>query len=134
MELRKEKSCGCIIIKNGKVLLVYEKNRNFWGFPKGHMENGETEIETALREVKEEVGLDVDIDVEKRYTLNYNIKNEIDKTTVLYIAKPKNEKLVIQESEIENAKWCDFEEVLNTLTFEDWREMFRKVINDLKCF
>ncbi len=132
MDLKKEKSCGCIIIKNGKVLLVYEKNRNFWGFPKGHVENGETEIETALREVKEEVGLDVDIDVEKRYTLNYIIRNEIDKTTVLYIAKPKNEKLVVQENEIENVKWCDFKEALNTLTFENWKELFREVINDLK--
>ena len=65
MKLKKEKSCGCIIIKNKKVLLVYEKNRNFWGFPKGHMEDGETEIETALREVKEEVGLDVEIDKER---------------------------------------------------------------------
>ena len=46
-EIKKEKSCGCIIIKNKNVLLVYEKNRNFWGFPKGHMEDGETEIETA---------------------------------------------------------------------------------------
>lgn len=132
MNLKKEKSCGCIIIKNGKVLLVYEKNRNFWGFPKGHVENGETEIETALREVKEEVGLDVEIDVEKRYTLNYIIRDEIDKTTVLYIAKPKNEKLVVQESEIENVKWCDFEEALNTLTFDNWKELFREVINDLK--
>ena len=132
MNLKKEKSCGCIIIKNGKVLLVYEKNRNFWGFPKGHVENGETEIETALREVKEEVGLDVDIDVEKRYTLNYIIRNEIDKTTVLYIAKPKNEKLVVQENEIENVKWCDFKEALNTLTFDNWKELFREVINDLK--
>ena len=132
MDLRKEKSCGCIIIKNKKVLLVYEKNRNFWGFPKGHVENGETEIETALREVKEEVGLDVDIDVEKRYTLNYIIRDEIDKTTVLYIAKPKNEKLVVQESEIENVKWCDFKEALNTLTFDNWKELFKEVINDLK--
>ena len=70
MELRKEKCCGCIIIENNKVLLVYEKNRNFWGFPKGHMEKGENEIETALREVKEEVGLDVEIiDKERRYIL-----------------------------------------------------------------
>ena len=82
--------------------------------------------------IKEEVGLDVDIDVEKRYTLNYIIRNEIDKTTVLYIAKPKNEKLVVQENEIENVKWCDFKEALNTLTFDNWKELFREVINDLK--
>lgn len=131
MKLKKEKSCGCIIIKNNKVLLVYEKNRNFWGFPKGHMEDGETEIETALREVKEEVGLDVEIDKDRRYTLNYVIRDEIDKTTVLYIAKAKNEEIIMQENEIENIRWCSFEEALNTLTFDNWKEMFKKVINDL---
>ena len=131
MNLKKEKSCGCIIIKDKKVLLVYEKNRNFWGFPKGHMEDGETEIETALREVKEEVGLDVEIDKKRRYTLNYVIGNEIDKTTVLYIAKAKNKKIIMQENEIENTKWCSFEEALNMLTFDDWKEMFKKVIDDI---
>ena len=131
MKLKKEKSCGCIIIKNKKVLLVYEKNRNFWGFPKGHMEDGETEIETALREVKEEVGLDVEIDKERRYTLNYVIRDEIDKTTVLYIAKAKNDEIIMQENEIENIRWCSFEEALNTLTFDNWKEMFKKVIDDL---
>ena len=105
MKLRKEKCCGGIIIENNKVLLVYEKNRNFWGFPKGHMEKGENEIETALREVKEEVGLDVEIiDKEKRYILNYIIRDEIDKTTVLYLAIPKNKEIVMQESEIEKVK------------------------------
>ena len=131
MKLKKEKSCGCIILKNKKVLLVYEKNRNFWGFPKGHMENGETEVETALREVKEEVGLDVEIYKERRYTLNYIIRDEIDKTTVLYIAKAKNDEIIMQENEIENIRWCSFEEALNILTFDNWKEMFKKVIEDL---
>ena len=131
MKLKKEKSCGCIIIKNKKVLLVYEKNRNFWGFPKGHMEDGENEIETALREVKEEVGLDVEIDKDRRYTLNYVIRDEIDKTTVLYIAKAKNDEIIMQENEIENIRWCSFEEALNILTFDNWKEMFKKVIEDL---
>lgn len=109
-----------------------KKNRNFWGFPKGHMEEGENEIQTALREVKEEVGLEVEIDEQKRYTLNYIIRDEIDKTTVLYIATPKSEEIIMQESEIENTKWCDFDEALNTLTFENWKEMFKKVIEDIK--
>ena len=131
MGLRKEKSCGCIIIKNEKVLLVYEKNRNFWGFPKGHMEEGENEIETALREVKEEVGLDVEINAEKRYVLNYIIREEIDKTTVLYVAEPRNENVEMQESEIEDARWCFFEEALNTLSFDNCKEVLKKVIDDI---
>lgn len=132
MELKKEKSCGCIIIKDNKVLLVYEKRRNFWGFPKGHVEEGENELETAAREVKEEVGLDVEIDESKRYVLNYIIRDEIDKTTVLYLAKPKSEEIVMQESEIENVKWCEFEDALELLTFDNWIEMFKQVIKEIK--
>ena len=52
----KEKACGCIIIENGKVLLI-QQIEGHWGFPKGHMEDFETESETAIREVKEETGL-----------------------------------------------------------------------------
>ena len=132
MELIKEKSCGCIIIKQNKVLLVYEKGRNFWGFPKGHVEEGENEIQTALREVKEEVGLDVEINENKRYVINYIINNEIDKTSVFYIATPKTENIELQESEIEDSKWCDFNEALNTLTFDNLKEVFKKVIDDMK--
>lgn len=131
MNLKKEKSCGCIIIKNNKVLLIYEKGRNFWGFPKGHVELGETEIDTALREVKEEIGLDVHIISNKRYILNYIIKNEIDKTVVLYLATTNNDNIKMQESEIENAKWCSFDETLDLLTFEDWKNLFKNVLKDL---
>lgn len=130
MSLRKEKSCGCIIIKDNRVLLVYEKNRNFWGFPKGHVEDSESEIETALREVKEEVGLDVEINPNKRYTLNYIIRDEIDKTSVFYLATTKSDDIKMQESEIENVKWCTFEEALNTLTFDNWKEFFREVLKE----
>lgn len=60
-----EKSCGAVIYwRDGealKVLLVRNKNGRYWSFPKGHMEVGETEHQTALREVREETGLNVRI-------------------------------------------------------------------------
>ena len=132
MELKKEKSCGCIIVNDNKTLLIFEKHRNFWGFPKGHMEAGETEVETAKREVKEEVGIDVEVDASKRYELNYVIENlGIDKTTILYLAKPKTFDVKMQESEIENAKWCDFNEALNEITYDNWRDVFKKAIAEI---
>ena len=130
-ELKKEKSCGCIIIKNKKVLLIYEKQSEYWGFPKGHIEGEETETQTALREVKEEVGLDVEIDETKRYSLNYITNSQVDKTTVLYVATPKNEDLKLQESEVEDAKWCTFDEALEILTFANLKEVFSKAIEDI---
>lgn len=131
MELKKEKSCGCIIIKNNKVLLIYEKTSKYWGFPKGHMEGEENELETAKREVKEEVGLDVEINQDKRYELHYITDNKIDKTTVLYIATPKNKKITMQESEVEKVEWCNFEKALDMLTFDNLKDVFKKVIKEI---
>ena len=62
--MKTEKSCGCIILKDNQVLLIGAKDdggKLFWSFPKGHQENDETGTETAIRETKEETGLDVEI-------------------------------------------------------------------------
>lgn len=130
--MKKEKSCGAIIINNKKVLLVYEKNRNFWGFPKGHVEQNETELETAIREVKEEVGLDIDILKEKRYEFKYNIGKEIEKTCVLFVSFPKTFNIKNQESEIELSKWFTFDEALKTLTYDNQKEILKLAIKEYK--
>ena len=132
MELKKEKSCGCVIVQNDKVLLILQQNDAYWGFPKGHVENGETEIQTAKREVKEEVGLDVKIDESKRYVTNYIVRDEIDKTSVFYIATATGGELVKQDSEIKEIKWCTFEEALNLITFDNLKEVLRNVMTDMK--
>ena len=57
-----ELSCGAVVIsrEDGETrYLLIANPSGIWGFPKGHMEAGETERETALREIKEETGLDV---------------------------------------------------------------------------
>lgn len=84
--MEKEKSCGCIIIENDEALLLQHLDGH-WGFPKGHIEENETEIQTALREVKEETNLDVEIDEKKRYTDNYITDRGSQKEVVLFIAK-----------------------------------------------
>ena len=128
----KQKACGCIIINDhDQVLLVYENNYNFWGFPKGHVEDGETEIETALREVKEETGLDVEIDESKRFEMYYTIRKEIEKTNVFYLAKPVSTTIQLQEEEIQMIKWCTFEETIELLTFDVWKDLFKEVLKTI---
>ena len=123
MSLIKEKSCGCIIVNNNKVLLVYEKNRNFWGFPKGHVEGNETEVETAHRECLEEVGLDVLVNPKKKYTTKYVVDNNIEKTVVLFGATTKNDDVVMQAEEIKKYKWCSYEEAYNLLSFDNLKQL-----------
>ena len=55
-------SCGGVVIFRGKILVLYKNYKNKyegWVLPKGTVEEGEEYKETALREVKEEVGLDL---------------------------------------------------------------------------
>ena len=82
----KRKSCGCIIIENNKVLLIIHQT-------KGHIEENETEFDTALKEVKEETNLDVEINIEKRYTEKYITDTGVEKEVVQKITYPTTKKL-----------------------------------------
>lgn len=124
--LKKEKSCGCIIIENDKVLLI-QQTKGHWGFPKGHVEAFETESETAIREVKEETNLDVKIDENKRYTMEYITDKGTFKQVVLFIAKKISGDEKFQESEIKSMKWMTYEDAVKMITYDNTRELFKKI-------
>ena len=132
--MKKEKSCGAIIVKNGKVLLIHQTN-DVWCFPKGHVENGETEVETAIREVKEETNLDVEIDVSKRYSINYLVKENVPKETVYFLAKPiGNINIIKQEKEINEAYFENIDKVMDVISYDNLKDMWKKVLEDNKLY
>ena len=64
--MRYEKSCGALVFRRasqGLEVLLLKHRAGHWDFPKGHVEAGESEQETALREVLEESGLTVKLEV-----------------------------------------------------------------------
>ncbi len=65
--MKTEKSCGAVIFNDEDKVLIVKHNAGHWDFPKGHMEAGETETQTAIREVKEETNIDIHIIEEYRY-------------------------------------------------------------------
>ena len=128
--MKKEKSCGTIIIENNKVLLIQQTD-NAWGFPKGHVENNEKEQETAIRETKEETNLDVEIISNKKYIINYKINNEIDKEVIFFLAKKTSDKIKKQDEEIKNIKWVDLTKAFDIITYENTKDIYKEVLKDI---
>ena len=131
--MKEEISCGAIIINDRNVLII-KQNDGTIGFPKGHMEINETEIDTAIRETKEETNLDIVVDKRNRYEMSYIIERKnVLKKVVLYLAYATNpESILKQDSELEYARWIDIDEVYKILNYEDTKELWQKVYNEIK--
>ncbi|MBR1540373.1 MAG: NUDIX domain-containing protein [Clostridia bacterium] len=131
--MRKETCCGCIIVEDRKVLLVQEK-QGHWGLPKGHVEGNETHEETAIREVKEETNLDVEINSSKVFEISYiidDIDEDIDKTVYFYPAKVIKGDAERQESEINEIKWVPVENAVSQLTYDNVKVMLENALKEL---
>lgn len=101
--MKVEKSCGCIVIDGRNVLLV-KQTKGHWSFPKGHMEEGESEIQTAVREVKEETNVDAIPDETKRYVEEYLMDNGNMKHVIYFVSKQASSNIKAQESEIAESR------------------------------
>lgn len=125
-----EKSCGAIVYRkfhgNTEILLIKHVNSGHWSFPKGHVEAGETEVETAHREILEETGIDAMIDSSFRETVMYCPRKETQKTVVYFIAKAKNFDFVPQEEEIAQIRWVDISHATSVLTYENDKTIVNK--------
>ena len=84
--MRTEKSCGAVVFREKdykkQILLIRHVNGGHWAFPKGHVEKGETEEQTALREILEETGLDVILDNRYRQVVSYSPRKDVIKDVV----------------------------------------------------
>lgn len=126
-----EKSCGAIIIykaneNNHKVLLVKNHNGRYWSFPKGHVEKGETEEQTAIREIKEETGLDVEIVDSFREVSDYCPFGRIKKRVVFFMAQTFSTDVKVQKEEIDSYIWVDLEDVHNKCTYDNDLRVIKK--------
>lgn len=129
LDAKPEISCGAVVIHNGKVLIVHQEN-GLSGFPKGHIEPGETEVEAALREVKEETDLDIILDETTRHAFSYYIPRlNVIKTVVLFLARPENPSQIPkkQDGEIAKLEWLPFAQVESTLNFPEWQKAWRTI-------
>lgn len=130
-----EKSCGCLIVRHvgGRphVLLVQSASHRHWTFPKGHMEDAETEHETARREVMEETGLTVDIAGAFRHTMHYQTRRGSDKEVVYFLSFAENPVVRVQPEEIASFRWLPLDGAEQALTFDRDKDALRHLIRHL---
>jgi 8-oxo-dGTP pyrophosphatase MutT (NUDIX family) len=128
--MKKEKSCGAIILKKENNIietLILKHNGGHWAFAKGHVEGNETEEETALREIKEETNLEVELDTNFKTTVTYSPSEGIEKDVIYFIAYKTEGKENAQLEEIAELKWCRIDEAIEQVTYDNDKEILRKV-------
>ena len=130
--MRYEKSCGAVIFRRAedgwKVLLIRHTKGRHISFPKGHVEPGETESQTAEREILEETGVRVRVDRRYRAENRYNIRPDTQKMVVIFAATTDQEAIVPQPEEIAEAFWLSIDEAEDRLTYERDRKIMRDAL------
>ncbi len=114
--------------------LLILHNKGHWGFPKGHADPGETELQTAQRELWEETGLSQYRVIEtacftERYQFITPKGFEVDKQVVYFLAWIESDpepQITIQVAELADYRWCTYEEGLELITFEASQGVLRE--------
>ena len=125
-----EYSCGAVVFTRidgePQYLLVRAKNQpeGCHGFPKGHMEPGETEEQTALREIFEETGIRVRLVEGFRAVTEYALpKPDTRKRVVFFLAEYENQQPKYLESELAGFALAPFEAALALTEFADAKQI-----------
>lgn len=141
----KEFSCGAVVYKidcaGPLFLLVHSKRSGRWGFPKGHIEEGESEIEAAGREIFEETGIKkVQFTEGFRQEDIYMIAGAVAETegriakkhSIYFLCKALEEPAGFDKEEITELRWADIDESIQLLSFENQKEIINKAYYKIK--
>ncbi len=132
-----EKSCGALVIRRERredgedksyVLMIKHVKGGHRSFPKGHVEAGESEIQTAEREVLEETGVPINITESFRHTVNYSPRPTVRKDVVYFLAFTEQKNITAQVGEVAEVEWIELERAEKCLTHENDKNILRRAI------
>lgn len=127
-----EKSCGIVLFRtenDQKHFLLLHYPGGHWDFPKGHVEAGETEHQTALRELEEETGItQVKLHPDYREFIAYKFwhnHKRIHKQVVFFLAETSEHEVEVSH-EHQDHIWLNYDQALKKLTFDNAKELLIK--------
>lgn len=124
--MKKEKSCGAVIFTqadDGRRYLVIQSVNGHFTLCKGHVEGHENEHETALREIGEETGLDVEFVENFRRVITYSPYSGCTKDVVFFLARVTGGELTCQPEEVADAAFLPIEQALAAITHASDRDV-----------
>ncbi len=138
----REISAGVIIfyLENNEplYLLLFRKAdgkfKEHYGFVQGNIEANEKAEETAIREAKEEAGLDIALILDFKERINYFYRKEgknISKQVIFFLARAKSKEVKISQ-EHDAYFWLHFDEAIEKLKFENQRQLLKKAHEFIK--
>ena len=125
-----KKSAGAVVytVLDGKIkyLLIKSQNGDI-GFPKGHIEQGENEETTALREIYEETSIKAELMCDFKAKIEYTMPNGKSKTVIYFTAVYANQ-MPKHNDGFEHNEYMllEYDAALNSLTFENMKEILIK--------
>lgn len=133
--MKYEVSSGAVVFtrkENNIYFAIVKSLEGYYGFPKGHIEGNETEEETALREIYEEIGIRAQIITGFRTIDEHPVPNKKDviKRIIYFVAEYDKQQLCYQEDELEGAYLMTYEEAMDAFQFES----SKRILNEAKKF
>ena len=128
-----EKSCGAVVAteKDGQRHYVLVKG-SYVGLPKGHMEPGESERETALREVREETCVSARLVPGFRRIVTYHMRSGNDKRVVYFLGEYSRQEAHQNPEEFLKVLVLPYAQALRALTFENDKMTLRAAEKHLR--
>ncbi len=116
-------------------LLIKHRRSAFWGFPKGHSDEGETPYQAAVRELSEETGLSVKkIIIQEPLLERYHFRSQgkmISKTVTYFIAEVNEGEVTLQTEEVEDFRWVPLVSAENEVTYDQAKSLCRKTCQQI---
>jgi 8-oxo-dGTP pyrophosphatase MutT (NUDIX family) len=131
-----ERSSGGVVVRGSETIVIVPTRRGAQGqrvlaLPKGHVDPGETPEQTAVREVREETGVDAEL-VEELGEVRYFYQRDgkrIFKRVSFFLFAYGGGSLEDHDDEVEEARWMPLEEAAHALSYEGEREMAARALS-----